>query len=90
MDTLRTPRDYFDFFEPQLASSTPQELVFKFNQAVGIRSFGMARSGYLWALRHHIERSGIDLESITTDGVWSFAHKVELKNGKLYKKAKFH
>lgn len=88
MDTLRTPRDYFDFFEPQLASSTPQELVYKFNQAVGVQSFGMARSGYLWALRHHLVRSGIDVENITTDGVvWSFAHKVELKNGKLYKKS---
>lgn len=88
MDTLRTPRDYFDFFEPQLASSTPQELVCMFNQAVGLRCFGIARSGYLWALRHHLVRSGIDVENITTDGVvWSFAHQVELKNGKLYKKS---
>jgi len=88
MDTLRTPRDYFDFFEPQLASSTPQELVCMFNQAVGLRSFGIARSGFLWALRHHLVRSGIDVENITTDGVvWSFAHQVELKNGKLYKKS---
>jgi hypothetical protein len=88
MDTLRTSRDYFDFFEPQLASSTPQELVCRFNQAVGLRSFGIARSGYLWALRHHLVRSGIDVENITTDGVvWSFAHQVELKNGKLYKKS---
>ena len=83
---MNTPRNYYDYFSEQLMGRSKRELVEYFNQAVGLRAFGISRQGYLCALRNQIEKSGMDFSEVGDAYAWSFACKVDLVNNKMIKR----
>jgi len=50
---------------------------------VGIRAFGVARQGYLWALENQLKKRQIDFSEIGDERGLSYASKVDLVNNKM-------
>lgn len=57
----------------------------RFNREVGIPAFGIARQGYLWAIREQLIRRNIDFSCVGDEKVISYKNVVFLRNNKLYK-----
>jgi len=83
---MKTPKEYFDYFTNELSDLKNDELIERFNGAVGIAAFGIARQGYLWALRNQFEKRGIDFSEVGDKKIMSYANKVDLVNNKIIKR----
>lgn len=70
-------------FMNQLDKKSNDELVDCFNEAVGIRAFGIARSAYLSALEEQLAKREIDFSEVGNKTSISYARKVKLVNNKL-------
>ena len=82
---MKVAKDYFLEFKAELAQLSDSELIDRFNFAVGVRAFGVARQGYLWAMREELQERKIDFSSIGDDTVMSFKSVVFLKDKKLFR-----
>jgi hypothetical protein len=85
---MNTYKEYYDYFTKELSNLTNEEIIERFNSAVGINAFGLARQGYLSALRNQIEKRGIDYSEVGDISVMSYASKVDLVNNKMIKRIK--
>lgn len=81
---MNTAKEYFDYFKKELIELTDEEFVSRFNREVGIKAFGVARQGYLWAIRNELERRNIDYSDIGSSYSISYKNAVFLKNKKLH------
>lgn len=81
---MNTAKEYFDYFKQELIELTDEEFVSRFNREVGIKAFGVARQGYLWAIRNEFERRNIDYSDIGSSDSISYKNAVYLKNKKLH------
>lgn len=82
---MKTPYQYKQEYIELLKSLSDIELIKRFNAQVGIRTWGIARQGYINALRFEIERRGIDFSLIGNENYLSFKYAVCLKDNKLYR-----
>lgn len=73
-----TPVEYYEYFLKDLQSLSDAELVSRFNQSVGIRAFGVARQGYLKALRASLDERNIDYSAVGDPETMRFDRKVQL------------
>lgn len=80
---MKVAQDYFLQFKAELAQLPDSGLVHRFNEAVGVCTFGVARQGYLWAIREELQERKIDFISIGDDKAISFKSEVFLKGKKL-------
>ena len=83
---MKTYIEYYDYFTKVLLNLSNEEIIERFNREVGIRAFGIARQGYLSALRHQIEKRRIDCSEVVSETGMSFANKVDLVNNKMIKR----
>lgn len=81
---MNTAKEYFDYFKQELIELTDEEFISRFNREVGIKAFGVARQGYLWAIRNEFERRNIDYSDIGSSDSISYKNAVYLKNKKLH------
>ena len=81
---MNTAKKYFDYFKQELIELTDEEFISRFNREVGIKAFGVARQGYLWAIRNEFERRNIDYSDIGSSDSISYKNAVYLKNKKLH------
>lgn len=81
---MKTVKEYFEYFSKELSELNDEKLIFKFNQSVGIKAFGIPRQGYLWAIRNQLEKRNIDFSEIGNSESISYENVVILKNKKLY------
>lgn len=82
---MKTAKDYFNEFSKDLSKLNDDEFISRFNREVGIPAFGVARQGYLWAIREGLEQREIDFSSVGDEKVMSYANVVFLRNKKLYR-----
>lgn len=82
---MKTAKDYFNKFAKELSVLDNNEFISRFNREVGISAFGLARQGYLWAIREELQQRNIDFSSVGDEKVISYANVVFLRNKKLYK-----
>ena len=82
---MKVAKDYFLEFKAELAQLPDSGLIDRFNEAVGVRAFGVARQGYLWAMREELQKRRIDFSSVGDDKVMSYKHVVFLKGKKLFR-----
>lgn len=83
---MKTYKEYYDYFTKGLLNLSNEEIIKRFNRDVGIRAFGIARQGYLSALRHQIEKRGIDYSEVGNENVMYLGNKVDLVNNKMIKR----
>jgi len=81
---MNTVIEYYQYFKKDLVKLTNDELVNRFNREVGIRAFGIARQGYLWALEEEFDKRKIDYSNIGNNKSISYKYVVFLKGKKLY------
>ena len=82
---MKLAKDYFLEFKAELAQLPDSGLIDRFNGAVGVRAFGVARQGYLWAIREELQERKIDFSSVGDDKVMSYKYVVFLKDKKLFR-----
>ena len=61
-----TPIEYYEYFKKDLAPLSDDAIIARFNQSVGLRAFGVARQGYLKALRASLDERNIDYSAGVT------------------------
>jgi hypothetical protein len=83
---MKTYIEYYDYFTKGLSNLSNEEIIERFNREVGIRAFGIARQGYLSALRNQIEKRGIDYSDVGNETVMYYGNKVDLVNNKMIKR----
>ena len=81
---MKLAKDYFLEFKAELAQLSDSELIDRFNGEVGVCAFGVARQGYLWAIREELQERKIDFSSVGDDKVMSYKYVVFLKDKKLF------
>ena len=84
---METAKEYCDYFSKDLLNLTDEEFVSRFNESVGIKAFGISRSGYLWAIEEELKRRKFDYSNIGDDQSISYKHIVFNKEKKLYRLA---
>lgn len=82
---MKTPKDYFLEFKAELCRLNDDEFIGQFNDTVGISAFGVARSGYLWAIKEELKRREIDFSSVGNEKIMCWKYVVFLKDRKLYR-----
>ena len=83
---MKSPKEYFECFTIELSVLTDDEIIHRFNHSIGIKAFGIARQGYLSALRNQLEERGIDFREVGDKSVMSYANKVDLVRNKMIKR----
>ena len=73
-----TPIEYYEYFKKDLEPLSDDAIIARFNQSVGLRAFGMARQGYLKALRASLDERNIDYSAVGDDQTLRFDRKVTL------------
>ena len=73
-----TPTEYYEYFKKDLEPLSDDAIIARFNQSVGLRAFGMARQGYLRALRASLDERKIDYSAVGDDQTLRFDRKVRL------------
>ena len=73
-----TPIEYYEYFKKDLEPLSDAAIIARFNQSVGLRAFGMARQGYLRALRASLDERKIDYSAVGDDQTLRFDRKVRL------------
>jgi hypothetical protein len=73
-----TPIEYYEYFKKDLAPLSDDAIIARFNQSVGLRAFGVARQGYLKALRASLDERNIDYSAVGDDQTLRFDRKVRL------------
>ncbi len=71
-------------FAASFAASTLSSLVESFNREVGLRGFTSARAAHDFALIRELMRRGIDVSAVYDGRGISFAHRVGVKDNKLF------
>lgn len=82
---MKTAKDYFNEFSKDLSKLDDEGFISRFNGTVGIPAFGVARQGYLWAIREELQKRKIDFSFVGDDKVMSYANVVFLRNNKLFR-----
>lgn len=82
---MKITKDYFNEFSKDLSKLDDEGFISRFNREVGIPTFGVARQGYLWAIREELQKRKIDFSSVGDDKVMSYANVVFLRNNKLFR-----
>ena len=78
-----TPIEYYEYFKKDLAPLSDDAIIARFNQSVGLRAFGVARQGYLKALRASLDERNIDYRALGDDQSLRFDRKVTLVGRKI-------
>jgi len=73
---MKVAKDYFLEFRAELAVLSDSGLIERFNGGVGVIAFGVARQGYLWAIREELQERKIDFSSVGNDKVMSYKYVV--------------
>ena len=73
-----TPMEYYEYFKKDLEPLSDDAIIARFNQSVGLRAFGMARQGYLKALRASLDERNIDYSAVGDDQTLRFDRRVTL------------
>lgn len=73
-----TPIEYYEYFKKDLEPLSDDAIIARFNQSVGLRAFGMARQGYLKALRASLDERKIDYSAVGNDQTLRFDRRVTL------------
>ena len=73
-----THTEYYEYFKKDLEPLSDDAIIARFNQSVGLRAFGMARQGYLRALRASLDERKIDYSAVGDDQTLRFDRKVRL------------
>jgi len=73
-----TPTEYYEYFKKDLEPLSEEALISRVNQSVGLRAFGVARQGYLKALRASLDERNIDYSAVGDDQTLRFDRKVRL------------
>lgn len=82
---MKVARDFFLEFRAEVAQLPHSGLIDRFNEAVGVRAFCVARQGYLWAKCEELQERKIDLSSVDDETGMSYKHVVFLKGKKLFR-----
>ena len=59
-----TSIEYYHYFKKDFDLLNDEELISRFNQGVGLRAYGVARQGYLLALRTALDEHEIDYSAV--------------------------
>lgn len=78
-----TPIEYYEYFKKDLDQQSDDAIIARFNQSVGLRAFGVARQGYLKALRASLDERNIDYSAVGEDQTLRFDRRVRLEGKKL-------
>lgn len=73
-----TPTDYYDFIFLNLEPLSHDAIITRFNQSLGLRTFGVARQGYLKALRTSLDERNIDYSAVGAHQTMRFDRRVTL------------
>ena len=73
-----TPNEYYEYFKKDLDEQGDDTIIARFNQSVGLRAFGVARQGYLKALRTSLDERNIDYSAVGDHQTMRFDRKVRL------------
>jgi hypothetical protein len=73
-----TPIEYYEYFKKDLETLNDEALIERFNQSVRLRAFGVARQGYLKALRASLDERNIDYSAIGNHQIMQFDRKILL------------
>lgn len=73
-----TPVEYYEYFKKDLEPLSDDAIIARFNQSVGLRAFGVARQGYLKALRASLDERNIDYSAVGDPQTMRFDWKVRL------------
>jgi hypothetical protein len=73
-----TPNEYYEYFKKDLDELSDDAIIACFNQSVGLRAFGVARQGYLKALRTSLDERNIDYSAVGDAQTMRFDRKVRL------------
>jgi hypothetical protein len=73
-----TPIEYYEYFKKDLEPLSDDAIIARFNQSVGLRAFGVARQGYLKALRASLDERNIDYSAVGDDQTLRFDRRVTL------------
>ena len=73
-----TPIEYYEYFKKDLEPLSDNAIIARFNQSVGLRAFGVARQGYLRALRASLDDRNIDYSAMGDAQTMRFDRKVTL------------
>lgn len=82
---MKCANDYYKEYNKAFAKLSDSELVDRFNNVVGVHSFGIARQGHSQALKNQFIERGIDYSSVGSLKQLSYKHKIYLKNKRLYR-----
>ena len=78
LQQIMTPIENYEYFKKDLETLNDEALIARFNQSVKLRAFGVARQGYLKALRASLDQRNIDYSAIGNHQTMRFDHKVQL------------
>ena len=73
-----TPIEYYEYFKKDLEPLSDDAIIARYNQSVGLRAFGVARQGYLKALRASLDERNIDYSAVGDPQTMRFDRKVQL------------
>ena len=73
-----TPNEYYEYFKKDLDEQSDDAIISRFNQSVGLRAYGVARQGYLKALRTSLDERNIDYSAVGDHQTIRFDQKVTL------------
>lgn len=73
-----TPIEYYEYFKKDLEPLSDDAIIARFNQSVGLGAFGMARQGYLKALRASLDERNIDYSAVGGAQTMRFDRRVRL------------
>ena len=73
-----TPIEYYEYFKKDLDQQSDDAIIARFNQSVGLRAFGVARQGYLKALRTSLDERNIDYIAVGAHQTMRFDRRVTL------------
>jgi hypothetical protein len=75
---VKSHEDFFKEYVERFSSYSDLEIVATFNGQVGNPGWCTARSGYLFAIRHELDRRNINRDDVSEDGGISYAERVSL------------
>ena len=75
---MKTGQDYFIEFQKKLKTYNDTELISRFNEEVGNKGWGTARSSFLSALHEEFNLRGFDYSAIGDTESLSFKDKITL------------
>lgn len=73
-----TPIEYYEYFKKDLEPLSDNAIIARFNESVGLRAFGVARQGYLKALRASLDERNIDYSAVGDAQTMRYDRKVRL------------